>query len=373
MPSEANATGNEPGDGGNPAGSSSDRAVAISTSAGELKRRWPAEWEPQTAIWFSWPHNQETWPGRYDTIPAAFSKMIHAACQFVPVRVLAAGKCVEAAKRHLGTSPRIDIVDIATNDCWIRDYGPTFVWENDSVIGVDWRFNAWGGKYPPWDDDAAAATLICDLAAIPCDHSPMGLEGGAIEGDGTGRLLTTPSCVETETRNHGWTRERIAGELHERLGSTEIVWIDGGGIEGDDTDGHIDQLARFINTRHVVCAVCDDESDPNAPGLERNFKQLLAWASQTSPRVTVHRLPIPPARKIDGARVPESYCNFLMLGDAAVLVPTFRQRLYDTAAISLLGDLLPGREIIGVDAYEFAWGLGAWHCASQQQPAGPRE
>jgi len=335
-------------------------------------RRWPAEWEPQAAVWFSWPHNQETWPGRFPLIADAFSAMVRAACQFVPVKVLAAGEWAAVAAKHLGSSDRIEIVDVATNDCWIRDYGPTFVVDGDEVVGIDWQYNAWGGKYPPWDDDAAAARKICQWGGIRCETSPMGLEGGAIEGDGTGRMLTTPSCVETATRNCGWTRGRIAEELNRRLGVTEIVWIDGGGLEGDDTDGHIDQLARFVDPGHVVCAVSADSSDPNYQGLQTNHKQLLAWAEQTTPRVTVHPLVIPPARRIGGARVPESYCNFLMLGNAAALVPTFGQSQHDGDAMGLLSDLMPGREIIGVDAYDFAWGLGAWHCASQQQPAGPR-
>src|SRR5690606_14795863 len=141
--------------------------------------------------------------------------------------------------------------------------------------------------YPPWDRDAAAAEQICRWAGVRHEPSDLGLEGGAIEGDGTGRLLTTPDCVETPTRNRGWQRSQIAAELHQRLGVTEIVWIDGGGLAGDDTDGHIDQLARFVNVQHVVAAVSDDRRDPNHIGLERNVKQLLAWAEQTSPKVTV--------------------------------------------------------------------------------------
>lgn len=320
-------------------------------------------------MWFAWPHNQETWPNHYQAIPAAFARMVQTASQFVPVRVLADHNLAAEAARHLGQSDRIELIDIATNDCWIRDYGPTFVKDGDELVGIDWKFNSWGGKYPPWDRDAAAAAQICQFAGVRCESSALGLEGGAIEGDGTGRMLTTPSCVQTPTRNPGWQREQLAAELHQRLGVTEVVWIDGGGLAGDDTDGHIDQLARFVNTRHVVAAACDDPDDPNRLGLERNIKQLLAWSEQTSPPVTIHRLPIPPARTIDGARVPESYCNFLMLGEAAVLVPTFGYARSDDRAVGLLRDLLPRREVLGIDARDFAWGLGAWHCASQQQPA----
>lgn len=331
-------------------------------------RRWPAEWEPQAALWLAWPHNPETWPGHYAPIPAAFAAMARAASEFVPVRVLADQSLAAAANRHLGNIPNLQIVDIPTNDCWIRDYGPTFVLQQGETIGIDWGFNAWGGKYAPWDRDAAAAEQICRLAGVRRERSDLVLEGGAIEGDGTGRLLTTPGCVETPTRNPGWQRSQVATELHRRLGVTEIVWLDGGGLAGDDTDGHIDQLARFVDTRHVVVAVTEDASDPNHLGLQRNVKQLLAWAEQTSPRVTIHRLTIPPPRFIDDARVPESYCNFLMLGPDAVLVPTFRQPRFDQRALGLFRDLLPGRAVIAVDAFDFAWGLGAWHCASQQQP-----
>jgi agmatine deiminase len=332
-------------------------------------RRWPAEWEPQSTVWFAWPHNRETWPKHYKSIPSGFSKMVQTASEFVPVRVLAAHHLAAEARRRLGQSSRIELIDIATNDCWIRDYGPTFVQQGGEIIGIDWKFNAWGGKYPPWDDDAAAAKLICQAAGVRRERSSLGLEGGAIEGDGGGRLLTTPSCVQTATRNRGWGRDRIAAELHKRLGVTEIVWIDGGGLEGDDTDGHIDQLARFVDAQNVVAAVCDDPNDPNQVGLERNYKQLMAWSEQTSPKVSVHRLPIPPARKIAGARVPESYCNFLMLGEQAVLIPTFGDARSDDRALSLMRELLPAAEVIGVNARDFAWGLGAWHCASQQQPA----
>lgn len=363
----------EPPQGGSVSGQSSTVPAGQAPSRPSLARRWPAEWEPQEAIWLSWPHNESTWPGLYEQIPAAFAALVRAACQYVPVRLLAAGELATIVNRELGDLVRggeLEIFDIPTNDCWIRDYGPTFVVDGNRLTGIDWRFNAWGGKYAPWDDDAAAARRICESIGVRHEASELGLEGGAIEGDGNGRLLVTPSCVVVETRNHGWSREQIQVELHRRLGVHEVVWIDGGGLEGDDTDGHIDQLARFVNPEHVVCAVSGPE-DVNHRGLELNFSQLLDWARKTTPGVTVHRLPIPPARRIETARVPESYTNFLMLGDRAVLVPTFRQPQSDDAALGLLRELLPGRAIVPVDAYHFAWGLGAWHCASQQQPAPP--
>ncbi len=369
-------------------------SVASSVPTGDPQRRWPAEWEPQDGIWLAYPHRQRTWPRHLALARDAFANFANTASQFTQVHVLARSAALAtAARKQLAAA--IQIHPIANNDTWIRDYGPTFVHatkpvhmtkpghgtktapaktakHGTQVIGIDWQFNAWGGKYPPWGDDDAAAAKICQQLGIKCERSRLTLEGGAIEGDGQGRLLTTPICLENPNRNPGWSRERIAKELHRRLGVTEIVWVDGGGLEGDDTDGHIDQLARFVTPTDVVVAVSSDPSDPNAAGLRCNLLQITAWAEQTSPRVTVHLLPTPPPRKIGRVRVPESYCNFLMLGERAILVPTFGHRKTDQAAMKLLKQLRPAAEVVGVDASTFILGRGAWHCASQQQPSAPR-
>ena len=334
-------------------------------------RRWPAEWEPQDAIWFAWPHNKKTWPGRFDPIPAAFAAMVNAAADFVPTRVLAKSGRHQTAARKLLRSD-VTLFDVATNDCWIRDYGPTFVHEGNNVVGIDWRFNAWGGKYPPWDDDAAAAKQVCHLAGTLHEPSKLTLEGGAIDGDGMGRMMTTPVCLQTANRNKGWSRDRISRELHKRLGVKEIVWVDGGGLEGDDTDGHIDQLARFVTPTDVVVAVSSSANDSNAAGLATNLAQIQAWAEQTTPTVTVHALPTPPPREIDGQRVPQSYCNFIMISDQAILLPTFGSRKTDANAKAILKSLRPNAKLIGIDASDYIWGRGAWHCASQQQPSRKR-
>lgn len=344
------------------------RELRVPSSSIAMNRRWPAEWEPQDAVWFAWPHRKATWPRHFKPIPAAFAAIVNAASEYTTVRVLApSGKLAKDAKRHL--SDTVELVDIATNDCWIRDYGPTFVQDGGDVIGIDWQFNSWGGKYSPWDADAAASGQICRIAGLRNEVSKLTLEGGAIEGDGNGRLLTTPDCIQTANRNRGWNRERISKELHKRLGVTEIVWIDGGGLEGDDTDGHIDQLARFIDPTNVVAAVSSAPDDVNSLGLTRNFAQLQAWAEQTSPVVSIHALPTPPPRSISGQRVPESYCNFLMLGSSVLFMPTFANRKSDAKAKGILRELCPGRKVLGVDASDFILGRGAWHCASQQQPS----
>lgn len=339
-------------------------------------RRVPAEWEPQDAVWLAWPHNRETWPGRFAPVPEFFARYAREIAESVPVRLLASPEVRRWAAEQpevanlLPESSRIEWVEIATNDCWIRDYGPTFVLDRRSgrLHAVTWQFNAWGGKYPPWDLDAAAGRSMARHAGIPAVAAPLCLEGGALETDGTGRMLTSPSCLVTDTRNPGWSREEIAQQLHHFLGVTEIVWLDGGSLAGDDTDGHIDQLARFLDRQQVVAAVCEDPGDPNHRPLETNYRQLRLWGASTDPPVEVHPLPIPPARFVDRARVPESYCNFLRLGPDRMLVPTFGDRRADDRALGTLRELLPSVTITGLDSTDLSWGLGALHCCSRDQP-----
>ncbi len=333
--------------------------------------RVPAEWEPLACVWIAWPHQPETWPGRFGPVPPFFARWARLMAESIPVRILAAGDPAVSARDSLGSSAGIDIVDVPTNDCWVRDYGPSFVLDRSTgrLRAVDWRYNAWGGKYAPWEDDDAAAQRIAASAGIPVTRSELCLEGGALETDGRGRLLTTPECLLTDTRNPGWTADEIAGELHRQLGVTEIVWLDGGGLAGDDTDGHIDQLARFVSPTDVVAAVCDDTDDPNHAPLEENYRQLRLWGGGTDPKVDVHRLPIPPARFIGGQRVPESYCNFLRLGPERLLVPTFGTPETDAVALGVLAELAPQVDVTGVPCGDLVWGLGALHCASRDQPA----
>ncbi len=352
------------------AGTDSSPIASADSSRSQNSIRVPAEWEPQAAVWLAWPSNRETWPGRFESIPAFFADWARLIAESTPVRILAAGNLADSARRLIGSCENVDFFDVPTDDCWVRDYGPTFVIEsaNGKVSAVDWRYNAWGGKYPPWDKDAAAAGLICSLASIDHRASRFCLEGGAIESDGLGRCLTTSACLLTDTRNPGWSVEQICQLLHRCLGATEIAWIDGGGLVGDDTDGHIDQLAQFVDHHHVVVAVCDDPEDPNHAPLEENYRQLRLWGASTLPRVEVHRLPIPPAAFIDGQRLPQSYCNFLMLGKDRILVPTFSNPRSDDHALGLLRELGQTAEVVGIDCCDLSWGLGTLHCASRDQP-----
>lgn len=347
--------------------------------------RWPAEWEPQSATWIAWPHNRATWPGRFDPIPASFTRFIVELSRAQPVHVLAGpagiapsadellGPLAGAQANRSSAAPTetgiIKIHPVATNDVWIRDYGPTFVQDtrDGSLVAIHWRFNAWGGKYLPCDFDAAAGRAIAELVSCPCLPSSIVCEGGGIETDGQGTLLTTSSVLLSSTRNPGMSRSAIEAELQSKLGVTQILWIDGGGLEGDDTDGHIDQLARFVSPGVVVAAVSSVADDSNRPGLAANFEMLSQAHDARGQRLTVFPLPTPPPRSVDGRRVPESYCNFL-IANGIVVVPTFRAPT-DDAALRLIEQLLPDRRIVPLDAYDLIWGLGAFHCASQQQAA----
>jgi agmatine deiminase len=276
-----------------------------------------------------------------------------------------------SASEHLSNMPNVFIHSVATNDTWIRDYGPTFVRRLDDgeLVGIDWQFNAWGGKYPAYADDARAAESICKLIGCPRSMSAMYCEGGALETDGAGTLLTNSCVLLNPTRNPGWSREMVEGELQRQLGVTNIIWVDGGGLIGDDTDGHIDQLARFIAPGVVVAAKSSEVGDPNIDGLSENIRILRSAVLLDGKRIEVHPLPTPPPRSINQVRVPESYCNFLFANGIAI-VPTFQADATDRAAIRLFEQLLPDRKIIPLDATELIWGRGAFHCASQQQPIG---
>ena len=333
---------------------------------------WPAEWELQSATWIAWPHNQSTWHNRFERIPQVYEQFITELARVQPVHVLSGpSRLLYPANQNLANVPNVMIHEVVTNDTWIRDYGPTLVRRRDdgALVGVDWQFNAWGGKYLPCDDDARAAHQICKIIGCPRSVSALVCEGGALETDGLGTLLTTSSVLMNPTRNPGWTRAMVESELQRQLGVTNFIWVDGGGLLGDDTDGHIDQLARFVAPGVVVAAQSSQPDDPNHLGLAENLRILHSARLADEQPIEVHALPTPAPRFVDQKRVPESYCNFLF-ANGIVIVPTFQSDSTDRAAVRLFEQLLPDRKIVPLDATHLIWGLGAFHCASQQQPAG---
>ncbi|XZE44361.1 agmatine deiminase family protein [Pirellulaceae bacterium SH467] len=344
--------------------------------ASESGFRWVAEWEPHEATWISWPHNEETWPGLFDLIPPVTERMIRILAEVEHVHVLGGpDESYQRATHQLADCQNVTVHPIATNDCWIRDYGPTFVVKSEgSQLGaILWRFNAWGNKYHPHDWDAAANNAVCDAwetaGSTPIARFPSQLvcEGGGLETDGEGTLLTTSSCLLSYARNPDWERSRIESELKRMLAIEKVLWIDGGALAGDDTDSHIDQLVRFVRPGVVVAAVSYSFEDSNAEKLAKQYELLKQVTDARGRSLEIIPLVTPPPRYVQGKRVPESYCNFYIANEL-VIVPVFGYRETDDAALRVLSELFPDRTIVPLDASNFIWGLGAFHCATQQQP-----
>ncbi|MEY4188857.1 MAG: Agmatine deiminase [Planctomycetota bacterium] len=343
--------------------------------------RWPAEWEPHVATWTAWPVNPNTWPGIFERIPPAFAEFAAAIARFEPVRILAgsngaaaaAAPLLDAACSRQGSRYPAELINIPVNDSWCRDHGPIFLNGRPgspaagSQVIIDWDYNAWGGKYPPWDHDQLAARRIAASLGIRCIRPSLTLEGGAIEGDGQGTIMTTESCLLNPNRNLAMTREIMTEILQIWLQAERVIWLPGGGVEGDDTDGHIDQSARFVDADRVLVATPYSEDAPEAHELRQNFEAVAAAIGSNGKHLQPIPLPMPTPKFQDGSRLPACYCNYILV-NGGVLVPTFRDPA-DDRALQILQDCYPDRRIVGVDCLDLVWGLGALHCMTQQQPA----
>ncbi len=331
--------------------------------------RWPAEWEPHAATWIAWPHNQDTWPQRFDGIPECFAAIIRTLARYEPVHVLAGGEAVMAqAASMVGDLANVTLHDIATNDVWIRDYGPTFLQGPGpgNLTAIDWLFNSWGQKYSPWDLDSAATERITQWLGVARVSPGMVMEGGGLEGNGHGTILTTRSCLLDPSRNPRLSQQDIERQLCRYLGADRVLWIGGGPMAGDDTDGHIDQLARFVSRQRIVVAVEEDPRDINYAPLQRNLRTLQQQAQPGEESLEIIPLPMPRPILVQGQRVPASYCNFY-IANGCVLVPQFGDAA-DQRACQILQDAFPDRDLQPIPARDLIWGLGAFHCMTQQQP-----
>lgn len=334
----------------------------------ELGYRWPAEWERHEATWLAWPHNRETWPGKFDAIRPVFIRFVEQLAQHERVEILAGSASVwEDAQRHVGHLENVRLWDIPTNDAWCRDHGPMFLCgpEHRPPALVDWKYNAWGGKYPPYDLDDRVPGEIASRLAFRRFAAPLVLEGGAIDGNGRGTLLTTESCLLNPNRNPNGSRESVDQCLADFTGASQVIWLPESHLEGDDTDGHVDQLARFVDPSTVVVAVAGDPHDHAHQQLHRNVEHLKSARDQAGKPLDVVPLPLPQAKYHQGRRLPTSYANFYIANDV-VVVPQFDDP-QDEHATATLQPLFPGREIVGLPAVDLAWGLGAFHCLAQQQ------
>lgn len=331
--------------------------------------RMPAEWERHRSTWVSWPHNQDTWPGAFREAEAAYARMIQALAREEPVDINVSAASEDARIRSMvgETLHPVRLHAIPTNDAWCRDHGPTMVRATSrGLTAIDFEYNAWGGKYPPFDLDAKVAGRIAGLLGVERVDAGLILEGGAIEVNGDGVLLTTASCVLNENRNPGLTRRRAEEILGGLLGVTEIIWVEGE-LEGDDTDGHVDNLARFVGPKDIVMSVPGPSGGDES--LEQGFRKLQRDGHALGLRV--HPLPLPPRQyspPASGQRValPASYANFYIT-NGSVVVPGYDADA-DAVAADILQGFFPERRIEIVDCRPIVWGLGAVHCLTQQIP-----
>ncbi len=343
------------------------------TTPFKLGYSMPAEWVCHDATWISWPKNPMSFPE--DILPEVektYVAMVSALAEGEKVNILVDDATTEERVRsilpNVKNSDSILIHQIKTADVWFRDYGPIFVTHSGpngaGTAFTHWEFNAWGNKY----DDLKADTEIpsrLPIKGMPEFKAPMVLEGGSIDVNGRGALITTEQCLLNKNRNPDLTREQIELNLREYLGATKVIWLKGG-IEGDDTDGHIDDVARFVSPDTVACAVDEDKVDGNYGILQENYRTLMGASDQDGKRLKVVPLPMPGPVIIHGQRLPASYANFY-ISNAAVLVPTFQDE-NDSKALDIIRGMFPGRKVVGINCRELVYGFGTIHCATQQQP-----
>jgi agmatine deiminase len=329
----------------------------------------PAEWEPQAAIWLSWPHNLETWPTNLADAQTEFADLVETIAESQQIFVMVGSAHRRAAEKTIEEISNVELVDIPTNDAWARDYAPTFVKDdsNDSLAAVDWIYNAWGEKYPPFDQDQKVGKRVAEFLGIELVPVEFCFEGGAIEINESGLMISTTTCALNPNRNPDSSLVKIESLMRDLLGAQKFVWLSQETIEGDDTDGHIDQLARFTDDSTIVHAWSNDENDPMLPKMRQNLQdmdlQLLANHSQAIRRVA---LPNPHPIHYCDRRIPASYCNFLITNEL-VIVPQFGVD-EDQQAVEILKPLFSNRKVIGLPSLNLAVGLGSFHCLSQQQP-----
>ena len=338
-----------------------------------LGYRMPAEWEPHAATWLSWPRREGiSFPDAYDRVMPAFRAMVEAIAKSELVNINVCNGAHEAEARAVldGVAPEcINYHRIPTNEPWCRDHGPIFLTrkEEPRLAIVDWDYNAWGGKYPPCDLDDVVPTRIGEKLGLHVFHPGMILEGGSIEVNGAGALLTSESCLLNPNRNPSLGRGEIEQRLRDYLGVREILWL-GDGIEGDDTDGHIDDLTRFVGERTVLTVVEKKRDDSNYAPLQKNLEQLREMKIADK-ALEIIELPMPEKIIREDQVLPASYANFYIANET-VLLPIFHDP-NDAAAIAIVQSAFPRRRVVPIDCRELIWGLGAFHCLTQQQPALP--
>lgn len=348
--------------------------MAAAPTPRERGFRLPAEWEPQEAVWFSWPCNPETWPRPiYEAMLPAYAQMVALVSQGQQVYINVIGpEMVDDSKRlleqHGAYMANVTCYLHRTNDSWTRDHGPDFLLSKDGkdCLVLDWQYNAWGGKYPPYDDDNKIPGHIAKALGLECRTIKQILEGGSFEPNGEGVLLTTKQCLLHPNRNPKMSQVQIEMSLKDNLCVDEIWWLEEG-VVGDDTDGHVDDIARFVGPKRILHMVETNPADENYEALRRNAELLKTFRFADGSAPELVEVPLPAPVYHEGDRLPGSYANFL-IANQVVIVPIFNDP-NDKLALDLIQDCFPDRDVVGLDARSVVYGLGAFHCLSKHQPA----
>jgi len=335
----------------------------------------PAEWEPHAATWLTWPRPEGiSFPDKYDSVPPVYAELIRHLVQAEEVNINVWDGDMEQRARELLLREKTPLERVRCHyfpayEPWCRDHGPIFLLRERAGVHeravVDWGYNAWGGKYPPFDLDDVVPQFVARLRQLPLFSPGIVMEGGSIEVNGQGTLITTEACLLNPNRNPHLTKGEIEQCLKDYLGVTNVLWL-GQGIVGDDTDGHVDDLTRFINPTTIVTAVEEDPADANYAILQDNLKRLQLLRDEAGRPFRIVELPMPGRVGHKGQRLPASYANFY-IANGIVLLPTYRHR-NDDRALETLQREMPDRRVIGVDSTELIWGLGSFHCITQQEP-----
>lgn len=340
----------------------------------QLGYYFPAEFHPHEATWLSWPHKEASWPGKIDSIYPQYCQFIRYLAESEIVRINVNDDAMKAfAMRHLRSAgvnlDKVEFFIHPTNDAWCRDHGPAFLInpaaEQKKVI-VDWNYNAWGGKYPPFDKDDIIPTLIANHFKLPVYNPGIIMEGGSVEFNGKGTLLTSACCLLNENRNPHLKKDQLETYLQDFYGVEQVLWVDEG-IIGDDTDGHIDDTVRFVNEDTVLTVIESNKQDENYELLQQNLRQLQQMRLLNGKQLNVIELPMPDAVVFEDQRLPASYANFY-ISNKHVIVPVYNCD-NDDKALQIISECFKDREVVGIDSTEIIWGLGSFHCLSQQEPA----
>jgi len=334
---------------------------------------FPAEWEKHEATWLSWPHKEESWPGKIDSIFPVYAQFIKLLSESEKVRINVADKAMEAfaleyIQKAGANLEMVEFFHFQTNDAWCRDHGPAFLINpaNKDKVIVDWGYNAWGNKYPPFDLDDVVPTKIAQHFGLPVLNPGIVMEGGSVEFNGQGTILTTTACLLNENRNPHLNQGQIEKYLSDYYGANQILWL-GEGIIGDDTDGHIDDITRFVNANTVITVVEENKGDENYLILQDNLSDLKGMRLSNGKQLNIIELPMPKPVIFEEQRLPASYANYY-LSNKYVIVPTYRCS-NDAKALDIISLAHPERIVIGLDSTDIIWGLGSFHCLSQQEPA----